>query len=63
MKKNVNITKDIVKRKTNRFLVIRVSNVEDMVILRIIVGLKNLHFQNQHLQKNVIYAENMVIMK
>jgi hypothetical protein len=63
MKKNASIIKDIVKRKTTKFLVIRVSNVEDMVIMQIIVGLINLHIQNHHLQKDVIYAENMVIMK
>ena len=58
MKKNVNITKDIVKRKKYQILVIYVSNVENMDISQIIVGLIN-----HHLQKDVIYVENMVIMK
>ena len=61
MKKNANITKDIVKRKANKIKAICVSNAARKGILQVIVGLANHLLQN--LQKNAIYAEIMDIMK
>jgi hypothetical protein len=61
MKKNANITKDIVKRKANKIKAICASNAARKGILRVIVGLANHLLQN--LQKNAIYAEIMDIMK
>jgi len=61
MKKNANITKDIVKRKANKIKAICVSNAARKGIMQAIVGLAN-HLR-QNLQKNAIYAEIMDIMK
>ena len=53
----------IIVNQKNKIMIILVSDVENMDILQVIVGPINLHFQNHHLQKNVIYVENMDTMK